>query len=235
MHSRTMNSLICTFLLLDFSSGFAKPFGYLQFLKEFFANPTGVGAIAPSSVPLAIEITSLIPEKKIKREPLRILEVGAGTGIFTEVIANKMMPEDRLDVIELEKNLCVHLKDNFKKMGNVAIHCTSIVDFVPNKPYDIIVSGLPFNAFDSDLVQKILDKYISIVKDDGVISYFEYIFISSAKMFMTYGTSKENIKKIDKITSDFLKKYEFKKAKVIWNIPPAWVHHVRFHKMDEKK
>ena len=52
-----------------------------RFLRSWVGNPLRVGAIAPSGVSLAQLITSEISE-----ESGPVLELGAGTGVFTRAL-----------------------------------------------------------------------------------------------------------------------------------------------------
>ena len=53
-----------------------------HFVVEFYHNPAQVGAVAPCTAAVGTELTKYIAQFKEEHpgEPLRILEVGAGTG-----------------------------------------------------------------------------------------------------------------------------------------------------------
>jgi phospholipid N-methyltransferase len=77
------------------------------------------------------------------------------------------------------------------------------------------------------VVKKILSKYIDLVQEGGIISYFEYILIGRFTRVFSFGISRSRYNEIYNITKEFLKKYEIKKGKIFRNIPPAWVHHAK--------
>lgn len=195
------------------------------FLKTFFINPTSVGAVIPSSSFLADAIT-----KHIKRNgrPIRVLEVGAGTGSMTRRIAEKLRNGDILDVIEIDTNFCEILNEKFEKIENININCLSILDWNPGYRYDFIVSGLPFNAFDADFVNMILKRYQELIRPGGIISYFEYIALAKIKLFFLRGEDKDKFSKTITTTAVFRSEFEFDQENVFANIPPACVHHLRF-------
>ncbi|MBD3272864.1 methyltransferase [Candidatus Dependentiae bacterium] len=196
------------------------------FLKSFFVNPTSVGAVIPSSQFLASAIT-----KYVKRTdapiPIKVLEVGAGTGSMSSNIAEKLRDDDVLDIVELDPNFCKILENKFSSKDNININCLSILDWNPSYSYDFIVSGLPFNAFDSDFVKSILNKYKKLIKPGGIISYFEYIALAKIKLFFLKGDEKQQFSKTITTTTQFRNKFEFDNEKVFANMPPARVYHLR--------
>ncbi len=199
----------------------------ITFSISFVSNPSKVGAIAPSSPFLGQEIIKYI--KNVK-SPIRILEVGAGTGAFTEQIINELKEEDHLDAVELDCDFCNILTGKFGNHKNVYIHCASILEWKTQEPYDFIISGLPFNAFDADFVQSILKKYEKLIKPDGMISYFEYIALADIKKFFLQDKEKAEFSKTLTTTESFRGKFEFETSKVWFNIPPAYVHHLKIEK-----
>lgn len=217
---------IASLLFFAFSSSVRNIFkDSFVFIKTFFIKPSSIGAIIPSSQFLASAIT-----KHIKRtnRPIRILEVGAGTGSITSEIIKKLGVDDLLDVIELDQDFCNLLTEKFGTRKNVNIRCISILDWAPLYSYDFIISGLPFNAFDLDFVVSILDKYKELVAPGGMISYFEYIALAKIKMFFLAGKQKDQFSKTLTTTTSFRNEFEFENEKIFANMPPAYVHHLYF-------
>jgi phosphatidylethanolamine/phosphatidyl-N-methylethanolamine N-methyltransferase len=195
-----------------------------SFVFAFFSSPNSIGALFPSSPFLAKAITRQI---KRRNDSLRILEVGAGTGAFTKKIAEKLKEDDVFDIIELDTDFCQRLQKKFKNYKNVHIHCLSILDWEPEQPYDFIISGLPFNAFKADFLRAIIEKYKKLIKEGGVISYFEYIALAKIKLFFLRGYEKKQYSKTLSASIDFRNEFEFEKNKVFANLPPAYVHHLQ--------
>ena len=117
-----MNNTFCKKLrlilviLFGFISADAQP-TRLAWIKGVFRNPAKVGAIAPCSSYVADELTRYIMHED--RKPLRILEVGAGTGPITKEIIKKMNEDDHLDCIELDAVYCDQLEEKFGEHENV--------------------------------------------------------------------------------------------------------------------
>lgn len=200
---------------------------YGSFVASFFKEPKKVGAIVPSSSFLAESITRYIDEKV---DSIKVLEVGAGTGVFTEKIIEKMRGDYLLDVIEIEPDLCNLLNKKFATYGNVHIRCMSILDWNPPYRYDFIISGLPFNSFDSYFLDIILDKYKKLIKNNGILSYFEYMWAAGIKKFFLDGHKKLDYLQNLAIKKGFRKSFQFDKDLVLLNIPPAYVYHLQIEK-----
>jgi len=228
MQKKKFSILLTSFLLL-ITLGYAVLFytDFGCFVLALAKSPKKVGAVAPSSPLLAKAITKHIVKKDA---PIRVLEVGAGTGVFTEKIIAKLGKEDILDVIEVDAELVEILREKFKAYSNVHIHWMSILDWRPNYKYDYIVSGLPFNALGVDFVIAVLDTYMQSIKNNGILSYFEYIWVSYIRTFFSRGPAKTNYIKSKLILSKFRKNFEFDKDFVLCNVPPAYAYHLKIKK-----
>jgi len=206
-----------------------------SFVSAMFRKPKIIGAVLPSSSFLAESITNYIQGAKKLHKPIKILEVGAGTGAFTEKIIAKMKDVDVLDIIEVDQKLCDLLKKKFKTDKNrnkkINIHCVSILDWSPDYTYDFIISGLPFNAFDYNFVEVVLEKYKKIIKSGGIISYFEYLLTSTIRwiysIFFSSKKDKVDFEKNIQARENFRKKFGFDSDFVFLNVPPAYVYHMK--------
>jgi len=165
---------------------------WLAFLVSFCSDCTDVGSLLPSSSYLASEITACIPrwdQDHTYPDGRFILEVGPGTGVFTEkIIRDKMGPHDRLVLVEFKKKFYHILLRKFGDDNRITIHHCSILTFqsnlqVPNHSYHYIISGLPFNNFSSQDVANILFLYKNLLIAGGSLAYFEYLILPIIKKF----------------------------------------------------
>lgn len=201
----------------------------LLFVTSYLKNPTQVGSVFPSSHALAQTITRQIVDDKAPFEKRRLLEVGGGEGAFTEVIINKMGPRDKLDVIEIDENLSKRLVEKFKCNDRVKVHCVSILDWNPSYKYDCIVSGLPFNSFESEMVAAIFSTYDRLAKKSSKLSFFEYRVLPELKKFFLRGEVKERFKRTRSVVEARLKKQRIATDYVNLNFPPAAVYHLKLN------
>lgn len=187
-------------------------------------HPQEIGAIAESSRFLAEEITRYIPKSEKQKE---ILEVGAGTGVFTRAIAEKLAAGDHLDVIELLPELCEVLQKEFEKHQGIDVHCIDIMQWQPERKYDFIVSGLPFNSFPRELVEKMTTHIKSLAKPEAIMSFFEYKWLPAIRPYFMNADEKAAYAATRQVIDNFIAAYEFEKANVYLNLPSAVVHHLR--------
>ena len=197
----------------------------LQFLDRFMNDPKNIGALFPSSKYLAKEIVRIIPklEPDSNETGRMILEIGPGTGSFTDKIIRRMGQKDVLHLVELEASFCKLLTEKYASLiqqGRLQIFNISILDHAPPTKYDFMVSGLPLNAFSPLTVQQIFDKLVQIGKVDSKLSYFEYLMLPAIK-----GIFSEQIREIQEIKDSFQKKYNLGRVDVLLNFPPAMVRH----------
>lgn len=195
-----------------------------DFFKNFLSNAASIGAVAPSSESLASAMTEYFV---LYNKPLCILEVGAGTGVFTQKIVENMPAGSHCDVVELDKSFCdKYLQPQFGNRSDVTIHACSVLDAPLAEQYDYIVSGVPFHSLPIELVEKILKLYVKILKPSGILTYFEYAFLPSAKQAALFIKSNEDYLEFKRKRSLLKQFQELHKAQkeIVWiNFPPARV------------
>lgn len=196
------------------------------FFRGFLKEPAKVGSVVPSSSQLAKAISRQIAKGSFDdKMPRRlILEVGAGTGVFSDKIIKRMGKKDELHLVEYDAKFCDQLREKYKKLLNVKVIHVSITEYEPKEKYDYIVSGLPLNAFQADFVQRVFDKFVSIIKPGGKMSYFEYLFLPKLSLMIYSGEAKENLQKILAEKERHHDAHYLGKERVWTNLPPAQVY-----------
>lgn len=204
---------------------------YVEFFRQFRERFQTTGAVAPSSRFLAAALTG--PMRKRER-PARILEVGPGTGAVTRRIVRELEPEDRLDLVEINRRFAAVLRHHFRtepcfreKRSLVRIHRRPLQEFEAEAPYDYIISGLPLNNFDPELVRTIFDSFFRLLAPGGTLSYFEYMYVRPIRRQLSNGAERTRIVELDEILKEYLARHRFRRSWVFANFPPAWVQHLR--------
>lgn len=200
------------------------------FIKNAFKDPSVVGAVRPSSKSVGEELMRYVLKSQQENpgKPLRILEVGAGTGPVSEVIISHARACDHVDLIEIFPDFCKVLHEKFDTYQNVSIQCLSILDWQPAEPYDFIISTLPFNSFEYDLMNGIVNHFELLIKSGGVISYVAYVGISGLIAHFAWGHKKtEQVKKIKRI-KQWQESHLKSKKTILKNVPPINIYHLQF-------
>jgi phosphatidylethanolamine/phosphatidyl-N-methylethanolamine N-methyltransferase len=150
----------------------------VMFAKEFYKNPDQMGGFGPCSPYLGEAAVDSIPRKKIGSGPLRILEIGSGTGSVTRQLMKRISSGTVVDLVEMQPDLCEMLKKEFcsekYKDFTVNVHCKMIQDFKPEYKYDSIVCTVPFNSLPSSIVKEIWQNVLNLLVDGGTVSYVAY-------------------------------------------------------------
>jgi len=213
------------------------------FLTQFFSRYHTTGSVLPSSRALARALCRYVGEgasraqRAAGREADRqILEVGPGTGAVTACLVRKMLPGDRLTLVELNDDFVRHLRGRFESEPAFAavadrteILHTRLEDVPRERRFDLIISGLPLNNFAVAEVEAILDIFARLVAPGGTLSFFEYIAIRRVKAIVSGRTGRERLRGIGTALGRTLDGREIKRDWVWPNVPPAWVHHVRWN------
>ena len=207
----------------------------LRFLKEYFGDPTTVGAIAPSSRGLA---AALCDPFRRRTRPARVLEVGAGTGAVTRYLGSLLGEQDELDICEIQPEFvriieCEILShsDFAPRVGGSRIRLLEQPVQEINQPnrYDFIISGLPLTAFELQDVQDVFAAFRRCLQPDGVLSYFEYIGLRKISWSCSVGRNRERIRSVSSFLSGQIRDHQFDRQTVLMNLPPAHARHFRFN------
>lgn len=155
-----------------------------KFIKQSFLNPRTVGAIMPSSIFSAKKMVAPIDFKQAKI----IVEVGAGTGVFTEELVRQKRVDTTLIVIEINESFAKQLKEKYRTNHSVIVINNS-AEYMNEYllelgKVDYVISGIPFASIPRQLSTKILQNVSSLLKEKGQFITIQYTkrqfqFISS--------------------------------------------------------
>jgi phospholipid N-methyltransferase len=205
---------------------------YRLFWQEFRRTFHSTGALLPSGPQLSRALARQIAPAD---HPQRILEVGPGTGVVTDKILQRMGPGDTLDLVELNERFVENLRARLasdatwrSRADQVQIHHLPIESHCPSQRYQRIVSGLPLNNFPAELVDSILGHLRQLADDGATLSFFEYIGVRKAKALVSRTTERQRLAQVEEVLRSACRKWRFDRDGILANVPPAWVHHLRF-------
>ncbi len=143
----------------------------LRFLGRL-RNARMVGAVAPSGQALARRIVSGI-------DPARgsVLEVGAGTGVFTAAILARGVGAEALTVVEADPVFAALLRARFPGVEIIEARAEDALGpdgALAERLYADAISGLPLLNFPPALRRRILEAIFARLAPDGALYQFTY-------------------------------------------------------------
>lgn len=201
------------------------------FLREFARAFKTTGAILPSGRALAGELARPLLDLT---GPRRILEAGPGTGPVSDLLIRGLGPEDELHLCEINPVFAQHLAERLDndpvwraKRGLVRLHQRDVRDLFEPERYHLVVSGLPLNNFQPELVDELLGGFLSSLVPSGYHTFFEYIAIRALKARFSRYSERSRFRAIEQVVQSRLTPWQWHRKAVWINIPPAWAYAVQ--------
>lgn len=205
---------------------------YRTFWREFRQTFHTTGAVLPSGRLLCRALAGQIGRSG---PGSRILEVGPGTGVVTQQILQRLQPMDCLDLVEINPRFAGHLRQRFAEDAQWQPFATRtrvlempIEELPTTTKYNHIVSGLPLNNFECAFVKRVLEHFHKLASEGCTLSFFEYVAIRKFKAVVSSSAERKRLLGIEQLLRAEFTAWEIDRQCVLMNVPPAWVHHLRF-------
>jgi phosphatidylethanolamine/phosphatidyl-N-methylethanolamine N-methyltransferase len=176
-----------------------------NFLKQFFKERKVVGAVSPSTKFLGEKMLASIDFDKARH----LVELGPGTGVFTDIIIQRMHKDAKLLVLELNNDFYEKLNKRIDDPRVQVIHdsaenISKYLEEEAQTKQDAVISSLPLMVFSAPLRQAVVDAAYACIRPHG--NYVQFQYSLQSKKFL------ENIFKTVKVTF------------TVKNFPPAFVY-----------
>jgi phospholipid N-methyltransferase len=152
----------------------------------------------------------------------------------TRKIVPLLRSGDTFDLVELNERFAEVLQDRFRTTpewkraaDRSRIHVCPLQEFKTEQPYDFVVSGLPLNNFPADLVREVLESSFQLLAPNGVLTFFEYMYVRPLRGFVSRGDEKMRLKTIEHLLSETFARHRTRRDWIFANLPPAWVQHLQ--------
>jgi len=148
--------------------------GSLRFLAAFLREPLKVGAFWPSSRALA----EMMVEGCDLRSRHTVVELGPGTGAFTELILRRLRQKTRFLAIELSQPNARELKRRFPRLevhNDSAANLTACLGPDSGARANCIVSGLAWGNMLPATQDPIMDAILDSLEPGGLFTTFAYV------------------------------------------------------------
>lgn len=140
--------------------------------KKFMDNPAKIGSCTPSSHYLAQRLLAPVPWHSINT----IVELGAGTGVFTKHIAAHKKYGSTLLIVEQDPLMRSYLELCFPlcHFGSHAENLPYLLRGLGLAHADCILSGLPISIFKAEQRTMIMKRIHSSLSERGIFITFQY-------------------------------------------------------------
>ncbi len=204
------------------------------FLQQAFNTFRATGAVAPSGPALSSALTRFISERDDPDAGMAIMEAGAGTGPVSRSIAAHMRENDTADLVESNAEFADYLRglvETDPAMRQVAdqltVHQALVTDLGTDRSYDLIISGLPFANFTAEEVREIFEYYFTVLRPGGRLSFFGYLYTKEVKAVVAPRADYLRQARSSWVVEEWANRYGIGSERILPNIPPAWIHHLR--------
>jgi len=167
----------------------------VDFIHQFIRHPRKMGSITPSSAALCRAMSDSV----CWDSTLRVAELGAGDGVLTRHLLDRMQPQAELDVFEISAPLA----EKLRALEDARVTVRTCSAEYLNGRYDAVFSGLPLLSLPPELRDTILRAVFNALGPDGVFVQFQYTSLTQP---------------------DLSRYFIWQRQRVLKNVPPAWVY-----------
>lgn len=177
-----------------------------SFIIEWLKSPLVTASVIPSSKRLGRKmVAGLDPSAEL------VIELGPGTGVFTNELLAAGIREEALVLVELNNKFAGKLRKKYPKalVVNGAAEALSLLQLENHA--DAVISGLPLLSIRDEHIDDILSGVFEVMKPEAALVQFTYGYKCPVK-------------------PELLKKHELVSQRhsfVLNNFPPASVYHIR--------
>jgi len=104
---------------------------------------------------------------KITNENAKILDLGAGTGLLTELVIKKY-PNAEYTLVDIAEEMLAIAKERFETLDNVSFNVEDYRDGISGGKYEAIISSLSIHHLDSYEKRNLYKNIFNILEDGGV-------------------------------------------------------------------
>lgn len=156
----------------------------IKFLKESLKNIKTVGTVVRSSKYVCKEMVSHVDFSNAKT----IVELGAGDGVITKHILEKMEPGSTLLSFEVNENFCKTLrKIDDERLHVIEDSAEKLEEYIQKMGLtapDFVISAIPFVSLPDELGYKIVGECKKSMKPGGLFIQIHYSLLAK-KLYET--------------------------------------------------
>jgi phosphatidylethanolamine/phosphatidyl-N-methylethanolamine N-methyltransferase len=141
------------------------------FFRAWLSAPLRVASVTPSGRALSSLMTA-----EISAQTGTVIELGPGTGVFTEALLQRGVAEENLVLVEYGAEFADQLSDRFPTARTVQMDAAQLrkLPLHASAPVGAVVSGLPVLSMPLRKVHAILEGAFSHLRPGGAFYQFTY-------------------------------------------------------------
>lgn len=141
------------------------------FLREWLSDPLRVASVLPSGRALAAMMT-----REIDASTGPVIELGPGTGVFTDALLARGVPEEKLILVEMGANFVNLLRYRLPRATVLSMDATRLgrLELPGGELAGAVVSGLPVLAMPPRAVLQIFKGAFVHLREGGAFYQFTY-------------------------------------------------------------
>jgi len=142
------------------------------FLRSFIAHPRKVGAVLPTS---RRAVRDMLDMGRLE-EARCVVELGAGTGVYTGEILTRMPADGSLLAFEVDPNLAsaIGRQISDRRLRVLNESAEDVAAHLHGAKADVIVSGLPYTSLPAPVRTRILDESRRALAPGGTMLVLQY-------------------------------------------------------------
>ena len=187
-------------------------FSILDYLRQCLVYPHKTGSIAPSCE----ELSDLITDTAQLEKASTVIELGSGTGVFTEKILKKISNDTTFFALEINPKFVEATKERCPEAivyNDSAENARKHLEKHGKESCDCIISGLPWAVFGANMQDKLLSTIYDVLKPGGKLVTMAYLH------GMPFPTAQRFRSKLYNMFPSVTK------TRTVWsNLPPAFIY-----------
>lgn len=171
------------------------------FFRSFLGHPRRVGAILPTSRRAVRDMLDLADVRGARC----VVEFGAGTGVYTRELLERLGPHARLLAFEVDPELAGSLSARFSdpRLQVVIDSAEEVEAYLEGTRPDIVVSGLPFTSLPARVRTRVLDQARDVLAPGGTMLVLQYSPMLEGELRRVFSSVRRRVS--------------------LWNVPPAFL------------
>jgi phosphatidylethanolamine/phosphatidyl-N-methylethanolamine N-methyltransferase len=171
----------------------------------FIKQPKVNASITPSSKRAARGMVKGLHLDQMKY----VVELGPGTGVFTDILSERLPADCKILLIELEEEYIKPLRekydDRFEIVKSSACELEALLKERGVESVDLVISGLPYNM-PEEVKHKLQETLLKLTNQGTCMRWFTYFPRAMKRHYRQFQMSRACF--------------------VMWNLPPMWIYTV---------